>query len=334
MTDPLAQLPRLRLAHLPTPLEPMDGLAKELGRAPGTLWVKRDDCTGLAAGGNKARKLEFALAEPAAAGADTLVTLGGPQSNAARMTAAAARRLGMNCTLILEGSRPAELTGNIVLDSLLGAELVWLTSDLPADEAIALECERLTAQGRRPAGIAVGASTPTGSLGYVGAALEIIGQLPQVDVVVTATGSAGTQAGLVAGFGDHAKVLGVRVGERRYLRERVQAMAAATAALAGLAEPAGQCWLEEGYLGDGYGAHTGSCAEAMVLAARTEGLLLDPVYTGKSMAGLIGACRAGVIPPDAVVVWVHTGGLPGLLSADHGPWAVAEAAKDWTERRW
>ena len=327
--DDLTSVPRLRLAHLPTPLEPAERLARALGKPPGTLFVKRDDCTGLAAGGNKLRKLEFVVAAAVENGCDWLVTLGGSQSNAARMTAAVARTQGMNCSLILAGEPPEEVSGNLVLDAVLGAHLVWADADdaRSDDELIQAECDRLTGAGHRPFAVPVGASIPLGSLGYVGAAFEIRRELPDVDVVVTATGSAGTHAGLVAGFGDHGRVMGVRVGERQQLRERVERLAVETAELAGLSEPVGECWLEEAYLGDGYGAHTAECGDAIVTAARTEGLILDPVYTGKAMAALIGACRSGTLAREAVIVYLHTGGMPGLLSHRHADWAAGHAAE-------
>lgn len=315
---------REHLAHLPTPMERADRLGASLGRTPGTTWIKRDDCTGLAAGGNKLRKLEYVVADALAEDCDWLVTLGGPQSNAARMTAAVGRRFGMGCTLVLVGEQPERYSGNLVVDTMLGAEIVWRDPSDPRHEdvMIAAEVERLREAGRRPYAVAVGSSTPRGSLGYVRAAQEILGQLPEVDVVVCGTGSAGTQAGLVAGFGDHARVHGVRVGTRRRLYDRIEKLAADTAALAGLPSPVGRCRLDEDHLGDGYGAHTVSGATAMALAARTEGLLLDPVYTAKAMAGFITACRTGAIRPDQVAVFLHTGGLPGLLSDDHGPWTA------------
>ncbi|MEI2778869.1 MAG: D-cysteine desulfhydrase family protein [Tetrasphaera sp.] len=326
----IGTLPRLRLAHLPTPLEPMDRLARALGKPPGTLYVKRDDCTGLAGGGNKLRKLEFLVADALAQECDWLVTVGGPQSNSARMVAAVARRHPLEVTLVLTGERPTALSGNLVLDAVLGAQLVW-AEDVGldgGDDVVEAECRRVRDLGHRPYGIPLGASNPLGSLGYVLAVQEIREQCPRVDIVVTATGSAGTHAGLVAGWGDHAAVMGVRVVPRADLGEQVTRMALDTARLAGLPEPVGLCRLEEGFLGGGYGAHTDACAEAIVLAARTEGLILDPVYTGKAMAALIDATRTGRLDPGAVVVFLHTGGMPGLLSDAHGAWAAQAGRSD------
>jgi 1-aminocyclopropane-1-carboxylate deaminase/D-cysteine desulfhydrase-like pyridoxal-dependent ACC family enzyme len=329
VTVPSAALPRVRLVNAPTPLEPMDRLAAHLHLPAGTLWVKRDDLTGLAMGGNKVRKLELVVADALAQGADWLVTGAGVQSNAARATAAAAARWGLGCTLVLDGDEPEEHSGNLVLDEVLGAELVFEPCDShdALDAAIERQVDVVRARGQHPYLVAVGASTPLGALGYSSCATEIIAELPDVDWVVVGTGSAGTQAGLVAGFGDHTKVCGVRVGTRHDLADRVASIARDAAALGGLAEPTGRTWLDDDHLGEGYGAHTEGALEAIVLAARTEGLVLDPVYTGKSMAALIAACRRGDVQAGMRVVWVHTGGSPGLLSREHGPrvasWAAA-----------
>src|SRR5438034_1363420 len=187
-----------------------------LGLEPGALWVKRDDCTGLAGGGNKARKLEYLCAEAIADGCDTLVTGGGRQSNHVRMTVAAANRLGLGCTVVLAGGRPSRPTGNVLLDYLLGADVVWIDDAgyYATEAAIDHTCARLRADGRRPYAMPIGGASVTGALGYVAAADELVGQLPDVDLVVTADGSGGTHAGLVAGLGDHERVLGVDVGTR------------------------------------------------------------------------------------------------------------------------
>lgn len=315
--------PRVDLVHAPTPLDVADRLAAALGKPAGTVWVKRDDATGLAVGGNKVRKLEYVVAAALAEGADWLVTGAGLQSNAARATAAAAARFGLGCTLVLDGHEPAEHSGNLVLDEMLGAEVFFHKVDThdELDRAIDDTAAAIARRGRKPYVVAVGASTALGALGYVRAADEITAQCAEAgvvpEVVVVATGSAGTQAGLAAGLGDHRLVLGVRVGTREDLRDRVEALAAETAALAGRPRPLGAVRLDEGQLGGGYGAHTDQAIAAMALAARTEGLILDPVYTGKAMAALVAACRDGRIARDAVVVFCHTGGVPGLLSAEH-----------------
>ena len=313
---------RVSLAHLPTPLEPMPRLARHLGMDAGALWVKRDDATGLAGGGNKARKLEYLCADAIARGCDTLVTGGGRQSNHVRMTAAAANRLGLACTVVLSGGEPSVPTGNVLLDELLGPDIVW-AGDLDyygTEAAITEACERLTADGRRPYAMPVGGASTIGALGYVDAVTELRDELPEVEVVVVADGSGGTHAGLVAGFGDHARVLGVDVGTRPDLDEQVPAKAADTAAAAGLPEPVGKVAIDHDRFGDGYGAPTDECREALDLAARLEGLVLDPVYTGKAMAGLIAGVRDGRLPRDAPVVFLHTGGMPALFASSYAGW--------------
>lgn len=317
----------LSLAHLPTPFEPMDRLGASLGMDPGALWVKRDDCTGLAGGGNKARKLEFLCAEALAQGADTLVTGGGRQSNHVRMTAAAANRLGLNCTLVIASPEQGHPTGNVILDLLMGADLVW-AGELDyygLEAAIDTAAERLAADGRRPYVMPVGGASATGALGYVYAADELMGDLPELDVVVVADGSGGTHAGLVAGFGDHARVLGVDVGTRPDLDEQVRLKAAEAAHLAARPTPTGKVMLDCDRFGDGYGATTVACREALDLAARLEGLILDPVYTGKAMAGLIAARREGRFDADTRVVFLHTGGMPALFADRYGSWIAKPA---------
>jgi D-cysteine desulfhydrase len=324
---------RIPLVQLPTPLEPLDRLGAEVGMAPGHLWVKRDDLTGLAGGGNKARKLEYLCADALDRGCDTLVTGGGAQSNHVRMTAAAANRLGLACTIVLNGERPELPSGNVVLDELLGPEILWAERGGELDyyaveEAIDAACRRLAAQGRRPYAMPIGGASAVGALGYVAAALELRAQDPAVDVVVTADGSGGTHAGLVAGLGDHRAVYGVDVGARPDLDETVPAKASEVARLAGLPEPVGDTGpgglpaavVDHGHFGAAYGATTDGCRRALHLAARTEGLILDPVYTGKAMAGLLAAVASGRIPRRARVVFVHTGGLPALFATGFPEW--------------
>ncbi|TML41140.1 MAG: pyridoxal-phosphate dependent enzyme [Actinobacteria bacterium] len=325
-----ARVRRVPLAHLPTPLEPGDRLGAALGLRPGTLWVKRDDCTGLAGGGNKARKLEYLCAEALDQGCDTLVTGGGRQSNHVRMTAAAANRLGLACTVVLASDPGLRPTGNVVLDHLLGAELVW-GGDLDyygTEAAIDAACERLRGEGRHPYGMPVGGASITGALAYVAAAAELEAQLREAvgtgaaarAVVVVADGSGGTHAGLVAGLGDHGRVLGVDVGTRPDLLEQVPAKAAAVAEAAGLPVPGGGCQIDGDRFGDGYGAPTHACREALDLAARLEGLVLDPVYTGKAMAGLVAAAREHRLDVSAPVVFLHTGGMPALFASRYASW--------------
>ena len=311
--------PRIALAGRPTPLLPADRLAIALDREPGTTWVKRDDLTSLGLGGNKVRKLEYVLADALAAGATHLVTGAGVQSTMARATAAAAAKAGLGCALVLDGAPPPNVSGNLLLDLLFGASVRFRDAADHNHLELLIEemADELRSTGAVPYVVPVGASTALGSLGYVDAADEIDAQISGSPLVVLATGSAGTHAGLAAGFGDHERVLGVRIGTRDDLESRVAAIADATAERAGRLAPRGRPVLMHDQLGDGYGEHTDACHEAMTMAARTEGLILDPVYTGKAMAGLIAGCRDGRIAAERPLVFLHTGGAPGLFSTSH-----------------
>jgi D-cysteine desulfhydrase family pyridoxal phosphate-dependent enzyme len=301
----------------------MNRLGAELGFAADRLWVKRDDLTALAGGGNKVRKLERLCADALDTGADTLATGGGRQSNHVRMTAAAANRLGLACTVVLASDPPDVPTGNVVLDELLGPEMVW-AGDLDymaLEDRILEEAERLRGEGRKPYAMPVGGASTVGALAYVDAASELRSQVPDADLVVVADGSGGTHAGLVAGLGDHSKVLGVDVGTRPNLDDAVPEMAATVADAAGLQAPVGDVQVDHDRFGDGYGEPTDSCREALLMAARLEGLVLDPVYSGKAMAGLIAAVRGGRIDQTSLhVVFVHTGGMPALFSPRYADW--------------
>jgi L-cysteate sulfo-lyase len=322
----IARFPRIRLGHLPTPLEPMEGLTRALGGP--RLWIKRDDCTGLSSGGNKTRKLEFLMADAVARGADVVVTQGATQSNHARQTAAAAARLGLGCHILLEDRTrrtDADYTanGNVLLDRLHDARIEHRPggSDMQAEmEALA---ERLSASGRRPYVIPGGGSTPLGALGYVNAALELVHQSVsiglRIDHLVHATGSAGTQAGLAVGL--HAmnspiRLLGIGVRAPREKQESmVHDLACRTWDLLGLRGqlPRETVVADCDHVGPGYGLPTPGMVEAVTLAARTEGLLLDPVYTGKGLAGLIDRVRKGHFGKDENVVFLHTGGSAALF---------------------
>jgi D-cysteine desulfhydrase family pyridoxal phosphate-dependent enzyme len=313
---------RVPLAHLPTPLEAMDRLGAALGMDPGALWVKRDDCTGLAGGGNKARKLEYLCADAIAQGCDTLVTGGGRQSNHVRMTAAAANKLGLQCTIVLSCDEPPQPSGNVVLDLVMRPEIVWAgpLSYYECEDAIGVTCDRLRDAGRVPYRMPIGGASPVGALGYVTAADELRGQLDDIGLVVTADGSGGTHAGLAAGFGDHAKVWGVDVGARPDLDEQVPKKAIEAAALAGRAAPTGLAVVDHDHFGDDYGSPTESGRDAVDLTARMEGLVLDPVYSGKAMAAFMSARRDGRVAADQRVVFLHTGGLPALFASSYANW--------------
>jgi D-cysteine desulfhydrase len=334
MAPPLDR--RLPLALLPTPLEPADRLGAALGMEPGALWVKRDDLTGLGGGGNKARKLEYLCADALAQGADTLVTGGGPQSNHVRMTAAVANRLGLACTVVMAGppdgaaGAAGPASGNGLLVELFGPEVAWVPFHEGPMDYYAIEAAiddtfaRLGAEGRRPYRMPIGGASAVGALGYVRAAAELRDQADAafggLELVVVAGGSGGTHAGLAAGLGDHDLVLGVDVGARPDLDEQVPAKAAEVAALAGLPAPRGRPVVDHDRVGAGYGAATDDGREAVLLAARSEGLILDPVYTGKAMAGLIAARRDGRVGPATRTVFVHTGGMPALFATAYAGW--------------
>jgi len=300
---------RLPLAHLPTPLEAAPRLSEALGVE---ILVKRDDCTGLALGGNKARKLEWLLADARAKGCDTLVTAGGAQSNFCRMTAGAAARLGLGCELVLAGDAPARPSGNLILDALLGATLHFAGAhDWRVLEAQVAEIA--AKHGARAYPMPIGGASPVGALAYAFAAEELLAQCETPpDWVVVADGSGGTHAGLLLGFPPEVRVLGVDVARPPVPHvERIPRLAAKAAALAGRSAPRGEVIVVD-HTGPGYAAVTEECREAVHLAARTEGLLLDPVYTGKALAGLVAAARDGRVS-GRVVFW-HTGGAPALFA--------------------
>ena len=322
----LARYPRIRLGHLPTPLEPMEALSKHLGGP--ALWVKRDDCTGLSSGGNKTRKLEFLMAEAVAMGADVVITQGATQSNHARQTAAAAAKLGMKCQILLEDRTGFEddayrLNGNVLLDQLHGASIEKRPggTDMQAEmEAIA---DDLRQKGHRPYVIPGGGSNPTGALGYVNCAIELLAQANdlglRIDHLVHATGSAGTQAGLVTGLAalnSGIPVLGIGVRAPKEKQEaNVFALAQKTAAFMGLADVVKREHVVANcdYVGQGYGLPTEAMVEAVKLVAGKEGILLDPVYSGKGMAGLIDLVTKGYFKKSDNVVFLHTGGSVGLF---------------------
>ncbi len=318
----LDDFPRVPLAHLPTPLEAAPRLGAALG-LPG-LWVKRDDATGLAMGGNKARKLEYLLAEALAQGADVLLTTGGAQSNHARMTAAAACRLGMGCLLCLVDPEPAAWQGNLLLDRLFGAEVRFLPGLTLAQMYAAMDeaAAALRARGRTPYIIPVGGSTPLGCMGYVQAVRELAGQGPEPDALVVATGSTGTLSGVLLGarlFLPRTRVYGVSVSPRAEPgKRRCAAIVAEAAALLDVdCSPApAEIPIWDDWLGPDYGIPTPEGLDAIRLAARTEGLLLDPVYTGKALAGCRGLAERGELRPEERVVFWHTGGAPALFAFD------------------
>ena len=296
----------VQLSHWPTPLDPAPRLSAALGLAPSDLWIKRDDLTDLG-GGNKVRKLEHLVAEALAAGATVLVTSGGAQSNHARATAAAAARVGLRAVLVLNGTALAGRPGNLALDELLGARVVLAEglSGEARDRRVQEIAEQLRAAGEVPAVLPFGGSSAVGARGYLDCAAELEQQVPDAAHVVVAVGSGGTMAGLVAGLGAE-RVLGIDTGA---VPDAARRVAAIVAELGGAPR---RLRIDRDQVGAGYGRLTTAALMAIHTAARTEGLLLDPVYTGKALAGLATAVTEGIVRPGERTVFVHTGGLPGL----------------------
>ena len=322
----LDNFPRVSLAHLPTPLEHLPRLSAELGGPQ--IYVKRDDCTGLATGGNKTRKLEFSMAAALEEGADTIVTVGAVQSNHVRQAAAAACKLGLKCEVLLEHrvSDPSEYytgSGNVLLDRIFGANLREYPGGTDFDAAMDEVADEVRAAGGKPYIIPGGASNRVGALGYVNCAIEMLGQFGEqgldVNHIVTATGSAGTQGGLIVGLkamGSEIPLLGIGVNVPRDKQEqKVYDLACETAEFIG--KPG--CVAREDvvancdYVGAGYGEPTDSMNEAVLMLARTEGLLFDPVYSGKALAGMIDMVRNGEFG-DGNIVFLHTGGAAALFA--------------------
>ena len=323
----LTDFPRVGLAHLPTPLEPLPRLSEALGGP--SVWVKRDDCTGLGGGGNKTRKLEFLMAAARQQGADTVITPGAVQSNHARQTAAAAARLGMGCHLLLEdiaadADRDYRGSGNVLLDRMFDAHLHNFPTGTDLDVAAESVADGLRETGSAPYLIPRGGSNALGALGYVDCAFELVEQANErsltIDHLVLASASAGTQAGLLAGLHiqeSDTSVLGICVSRSAEEQERmVGALCAETLELLECkrALPREVVRANGDYVGQGYGLPTRDMIKAVALSASTEGLLLDPVYTGKAMAGLADLVRQGQFSNDDNVVFLHTGGSPALFA--------------------
>jgi L-cysteate sulfo-lyase len=315
----LASLPRVRLAPAPTPIEEMPRLCRAIG-GRATLLVKRDDAIPFGFGGNKVRKLQLVAADAQARGADALITCGGVQSNHARATAAVAARLGMTCVLVANGTPQTAPTANAMLDRLLGAEVRHVSSRderAPAMEAAAIE---LRNKGRRPLVIPLGASTALGAAAYVEAVGEMLMQIDAPEVIVHASSSGGTQAGLVAGCRLHGldtQVVGISADDasavieeevRRILRDLESLLAIPPGSLS-----TAPIDVDDTFVGDGYGIPTDASTEAQVLTARNEGFFVDHTYTAKAMAGLIAGVRGRGIDRGTALFW-HTGGQVGLFA--------------------
>ncbi|HVZ10761.1 D-cysteine desulfhydrase [Rhodopila sp.] len=322
----LARFPRVHLFPAPTPLERLDNLTRALGGPE--IWIKRDDCTVVATGGNKVRKLEWLIGEALAQGATHVVTQGAVQSNHVRQTAAVARKFGLACTALLEhridtNDRDYLGSGNVLLDKLFGCHIEYRPGGLDMNAEAERKGEELRKAGEKAYVIPGGGSNRVGALGYVSCAQELVQQADEqglaIDRLVTATGSAGTHAGLLVGLeGTHADipVLGIGVRLPRDKQEaNVHRLAQATADYVGIKTGIRRDAVVANcdYVGEGYGIPTPGMGEAVTLLAREEGILLDPVYSGKAMAGMIDLIRKGEIKAGERVVFLHTGGAVGLF---------------------
>jgi L-cysteate sulfo-lyase len=322
----LADIPRVALAQLPTPVM----RAVRLGTAIGLddLWVKRDDNTGLCLGGNKVRKLEYLMGDALQRGADVIITTGAPQSNHCRLTAAAAAACGVEAHLVFAGPPVDVVQGNLLLDRLLGATWSFTADGQTADDCMAQRAAELTAEGRTPYVIPLGGSNGLGALGYVAAAFEMLQQMRADDVepsaIVCAASSCGTLAGLALGAQlaqSDARIVGISVSRSAQDRsETTWRLMMQAAGILGVRCSKMLPAIVDDYVGEGYGIPSVLSAEALDLAARTTGLILDPVYTAKAFGGLIGEVRRGAIRRDERVVFVHTGGTPALFADTHLYW--------------
>jgi len=314
----MTNISRFHFAHLPTPVEALPRLSETLGGP--RLLIKRDDQTGLAFGGNKTRKLEFLVAEAHDQGAKTLVSGGALQSNHCRQTAAAAARFGFKCILVLTGEKPQLHSANLFLDDLFGAEIVYVAERKDRDRILQETFDRATNEGMKPYLVPYGGSSPTGALGYAFAMKELMEQNSRVDWIVFATSSGGTHAGLLLGqrmFGYKGTVLGISVDEsEKWLKDHVSELASLASDKLGkrIEFIPEEVLANANYCSAGYGVLTERDREAIRLFATYEGLLLDPVYTGRAAAGMIDLIRKGFFKKDETVLFLHTGGQPALFA--------------------
>jgi D-cysteine desulfhydrase family pyridoxal phosphate-dependent enzyme len=315
---PLMATSRLHFAHLPTRVETLSRLSETLGGP--RLLIKRDDQTGLAFGGNKTRKLEFLVAEARDQGAKTLISGGALQSNHCRQTAAAAARFGFECILVLTGEVPPQVSANLLLDQLFGAQVVYVTDRKDRDKILQQTFDRAAEKRMKPYLVPYGGSSPTGALGYAFAVKELMEQNVRADWIVFATSSGGTHAGLVLGqrvFGYKGRVLGISIDEsEEWLRTHVSELASLASEKLGkrIEFTPGEVLANAGYCKAGYGVLTEAEREAIRLFAKYEGLLLDPVYTGRAAAGMIDLIRKGAFRKNETVLFLHTGGQPALFA--------------------
>jgi D-cysteine desulfhydrase family pyridoxal phosphate-dependent enzyme len=314
----MENISRLHFAHLPTPIEEMPRLSEALGGP--RLLIKRDDQTGLAFGGNKTRKLEFLVAEAREQGAKTLISGGAMQSNHCRQTAAAAARFGFECILVLTGELPERSSANLLLDELFGAKIVAVPDRKDRDRILQETFDNAVAEGKNPYLVPYGGSSPTGALGYAFAMEELMKQNAHVDYIVFGTSSGGTHAGLVLGqrvFGFKGKVLGISIDEsEEWLKSHVSKLASDASEKMGerIQFTSADVLANADYCGAGYGVLTDAEREAVKLFAKYEGLLLDPVYTGRAAAGMIDLIRKGYFKKNETVLFWHTGGQPALFA--------------------
>jgi len=317
----MKEISRLKFAHLPTLIEELPRLSEKLG-GPRIL-VKRDDQTGLAFGGNKTRKLEFLVAEAREQDAKMLISGGALQSNHCRQTAAAAARFGFDCTLVLNGEMPEHASANLLLDQLFGAEIVTIKDRAYRDQVLQETYDKAVNAGKKPYLVTYGGSSPTGALGYAFAMKEFMDQNVDADWIVFGTSSGGTHAGLVLGqhlFGYKGKVLGISIDEpEEWLKTRVSELASdASEKLGKRIDFTGDDVLASAeYCKAGYGVLTDAERQAVLLFAKLEGLLLDPVYTGRAAAGMIDLIRKGFFRKDETVLFWHTGGTPALFAENY-----------------
>ena len=322
----LSEFPMVNLCHRPTPLEHLKRLTKILGGPE--IWIKRDDCTGLSTGGNKTRKLEYLVGDALKNDADTLVTQGAVQSNHARQTAAAAAKLGLKCHILLERRIPDKLdeyerTGNVFLDKIHGATVEFRESGIDMNAEGEAVSKKLGENGAKPYFIPGGGSNAVGALGYVSCALELISQFNansiEFDCLIHATGSTGTQAGLVSGLSalsSELPVLGISVRQNRERQiDAVWNLVKKTVEkLNNIDIQRDKILVDDHYVGKGYAIPTDGTLEAIDLLAKTEGILLDPVYSGKAMAGLIDMVRKGDFKNNEKILFLHTGGSAALFA--------------------
>jgi D-cysteine desulfhydrase len=309
---------RLNFAHLPTPVEQLPRLSEVLDGP--RLLIKRDDQTGLAFGGNKTRKLEFLVAEAQVQGAQMLISAGAIQSNHCRQTAAAAARFGFECTLVLTGDMPSQSSANLLLDEMFGVEIVNVTDRADRDRVLQETFDKVAQDGKTPYLVPYGGSSSVGALGYVFAVEELFKQDVEVDWIVFGTSSGGTHAGLTLGkrvFDFKGKILGVSIDESEaWLKTNVSALASDASELLGerIEFTPDDVLATDAYCQAGYGVLTDAEREAVKLFAKYEGMLLDPVYTGRAAAGLIDLIRKGYFKKKETVLFWHTGGTPALFA--------------------